>query len=126
MNDAMRISEAEWLVCQVLWQQSPLTALEIVSRLEGKTGWSPSTIKTLINRLVKKNVLGFEIHGREYLYSPRIGEEECIQAHTQSFVQRVWGGASGAMMASFLKHQKLSPGDIAELRALLKEKRGRK
>jgi BlaI family transcriptional regulator, penicillinase repressor len=126
MNNAMKISEAEWLVCQILWRQSPLTALEIISRLEGKTGWNPSTIKSLINRLVKKNVLGFEIQGREYLYSPRIGEEECIQAHTQSFVQRVWGGASGAMMVSFLKHQKLSPGDIDELRALLKEKRGRK
>jgi predicted transcriptional regulator len=30
------------------------------------------------------------------------------------------------MMASFLKHQELSAGDIAELRALLKEKRGKK
>lgn len=126
MNDAMKISEAEWRVCQVLWRQSPLTALEIIRRLEGKTGWSPSTIKTLINRLVKKNVLGYEILGREYLYSPRIGEEECIMAHTQSFVQRVWGGASGAMMVSFLKHQRLTSGDIAELRALLKEKQGRK
>jgi BlaI family penicillinase repressor len=125
MNDAMKISEAEWLVCQVLWRQSPLTANEIIGQLEGKTGWNPSTIKTLINRLVKKNILGFEVHGREYLYSPRIGEEECIQAQTRSFVQRVWGGESGAMMVSFLKHQELSPGDIAELRALLKEKRGR-
>lgn len=126
MNDAMKISEAEWRVCQVLWRQSPLTANAIIGGLVGKTGWNPSTIKTLLNRLVKKNVLRFELHGREYLYSPRIGEEECIQAHTQSFVQRVWGGAAGAMMTAFLKHQELSPGDIAELRALLKEKRGRK
>jgi BlaI family penicillinase repressor len=126
MNDAMKISEAEWLVCQVLWRQSPLTASEIIGQLGSRIGWSTSTIKTLLNRLVKKNVVQFEVHGREYLYSPRIGEEECIQAHTRSFVQRVWGGATGAMMASFLRHQELSPGDIAELRALLKEKRSRK
>jgi predicted transcriptional regulator len=60
MHEAMRITEAEWLVCQVLWRHSPQTANEIVDKLAGKTDWNPRTIKTLLNRLVNKNVIGLE------------------------------------------------------------------
>jgi len=125
MHDAMKISEAEWLVCQVLWRNSPQTANAIVNKLADKTNWNPRTIKTLLNRLIKKKVLGFESHGREYLYFPRLGEEECIQAHTQSFVKRVFDGAAGAMVVSFLKNQQLSASDIAELKVILKKKAGK-
>ena len=122
MHEAMKISEAEWLVCRVLWRHSPQTANEIVAVLADKTCWNPRTIKTLLNRLVKKNVLGFENRGREYHYLPRLSEEECVQAHTESFVKRVFDGAAGAMVASFLRHQKLSTQDIAELKAILEKK----
>lgn len=126
MQDALKISEAEWVVCQVLWRRSPQTANEIIAQLADKTDWNPRTIKTLLNRLVKKNVLGFENHGREYHYFSRLSEEECVQAHTQSFVKRVFDGAAGAMLASFLKNQQLSSRDIAELKTILEKKAGKK
>lgn len=126
MNRAMRISEAEWRICQVLWRRSPLTGNEIVEALADKTEWSPRTIKTLINRLVKKSILGYNIQGREYHYYPRLSEEECIQAHTQSFVKRVFDGAAGAMVATFLNSQQLSPKEIAELKEILEKKKGKR
>ena len=122
MNEAMKITEAEWVVCQILWRRSPLTANEIVSNLAGRTDWNPRTIKTLLNRLVKKNVLEFENRGREYHYSPRLGKEECVRVHTESFVKRVFDGAAGAMVASFLRNRQLSDEDISELKAILDKK----
>ena len=129
MHDAMKISDAEWLVCRVLWRNSPLTANEIIDRLAGETKWSPRTIKALLNRLITKKVLGFEVQnnqGRGYLYRPLLKENECIQVHTQSFVQRVFGGAAVTMLASFIEHQELSDEDIAGLEAILEKKRGKK
>jgi BlaI family penicillinase repressor len=126
MHDAMKISDSEWLVCRVLWRNSPLTANDIIDRLSSETDWSPRTIKTLLNRLIKKNVLGFEIQGRGYLYFPLLGEEECLRVHTQSFVERFFDGAAGTMLASFIEHQELSDGEIAELKAILEKKPGGK
>jgi BlaI family transcriptional regulator, penicillinase repressor len=126
MNEAMKISDAEWRVCQVLWRSSPKTANEIVAALVDKTDWNPRTVKTLLNRLVKKNVLGYENRGREYHYFSRISEEECVHAHTDSFVRRVFDGAAGAMVATFIKNQKLSAREIAELKAILEKKGGKK
>jgi len=122
MSDATRISDAEWRVCRILWRHAPQTANEIVAKLADKTDWNPRTVKTLLNRLVKKNVLGFENHGREYHYFPRLSEGECVKAQTQSFVKRVFDGAAGAMVAAFIENRQLSAREIAELKAILEKK----
>ena len=119
MGKSERISEAEWQVCQELWRNSPQTANEIAGVLAAGNGWSPRTVRTLINRLVKKKVLGYESLGREYHYFPQIGKDECVAAYTQSFVERVFNGAAGAMVAAFIKHRRLSASEIAELKAIL-------
>ena len=125
MSKALKISEAEWRVCQALWRHSPQTANEIVAKLTDKTNWNPRTVKTLLNRLTKKQVLRYETHGREYLYFPRLGEEECVLAQTRSFVKRVFDGAAGTMVATFLRSQQLSTQEIAELKKILKKKTGK-
>ena len=119
MRKTERISEAEWQVCQELWRSSPQTANEIARLLAESNGWSHRTVRTLINRLVKKNVLGYESLGREYHYFPLVGKEECVAAYTQSFVERVFNGAAGALVAAFIKQQRLSSQEIAELKAML-------
>lgn len=122
MAKSAKISDSEWRICRVLWRKSPLTANEIVSRLEDSSTWSPRTIKTMLNRLIQKGVLDYESIGREYHYFPHISEEECVASHTQSFVERVFGGEAGAMVAAFIKQQRLSKREIAELKEILKEK----
>jgi BlaI family penicillinase repressor len=122
MAKSVKISESEWRVCRVLWRKSPLTANEIVAQLENSGDWSPRTIKTMLNRLIKKGALDYESIGREYHYSPRISEEECVAAHTRSFVERVFGGEAGAMVATFIRQQRLSKREIAELKAILENK----
>lgn len=122
MAKSVKISESEWRVCKVLWSESPLTANEIVARLEGSSDWSPRTVKTMLNRLIKKGALGYESIGREYHYYPRVSEEACVASHTRSFVERVFGGEAGAMVAAFIKQQRLSKREIAELKAILEEK----
>lgn len=122
MTKSVKISESEWRVCKVLWRNSPLTANDIVAQLEDSSDWSPRTIKTMLNRLIKKGALDYESIGREYHYFPLLSEEECIASHTQSFVERVFGGEAGAMVAAFIKQQRLSKREIAELKAILKDK----
>ena len=119
MNKSRKISEAEWQVCQELWRLSPQTANELAQILAADNGWSPRTVRTLINRLVGKGTLGYESLGREYRYFPLVSKEECIAEYTQSFVDRVFDGAAGAIVAAFIKQRRLSDLEIAELKAIL-------
>ncbi len=122
MAKTPRISEAEWEVMKVLWKTSPRTANEIVKELTGKTHWKRETIRTLINRLVQKKVLGFEKKGRQYHYFPLVTEAQCIGAETESFVKRFGGGSIEPMLAAFIEEEHLSTEKIARLRQLLDEK----
>jgi DNA-binding MarR family transcriptional regulator len=53
------ISDAEWRVMHEVWQTEPVTSAEITSRLSQSTDWSAGTIKTLLHRLVQKQILDF-------------------------------------------------------------------
>ena len=122
MKKLPRISESEWLVMRVLWAKSPLTANEVVERLTGKAKWKPKTVKTLIDRLMKKGAVKFEKEGRRHRYYPAVERDECIATERQSFIRRVYGGITKPMLAAFLEDAELSAEDISELKEILEEK----
>lgn len=101
---------------KAVWQGSPATADEIIARIPD---WHPKTARTLLNRLVKKGALSFEKEGRAYLYKPLVTERDCIDAASESFLERVFGGSLKPMIAHFVEHKKLSPKEIRELRDIL-------
>ena len=125
MKPLPRISDAEWTVMRAVWDDHPLTANEVVERVAQSNDWSPQTVKTLLNRLVKKGALGFRQEGRAYHYYPIVAETDCVRAETRSFVQRVLNGSLTPMVAHFLEEESLTTEEIAQLRRLLDEKQGR-
>jgi len=125
MSVLPKISEAEWEVMKVVWARTcPCTANEIVDALGGIAEWKPNTVKTLINRLVKKRALSYKEERRIYLYYSLVSEAECVRSETKTFVKRVFGGALKPMLVSFLKEEKLSDDEIDELKRILEERKG--
>nr|WP_020615130.1 BlaI/MecI/CopY family transcriptional regulator [Paenibacillus daejeonensis] len=117
-----RISEAEWEVMKVIWAEAPVTAKDVIEHLEDQTSWSPKTVRTLLSRLVQKEVLTFREEGKTYIYEPLFTEEQCLRAERKSFLDKVYGGALKPMLTHFLSEQKLSRQEIDELKALLEQK----
>lgn len=118
----VKISEAEWEVMEVLWNHAPRTASEVVSELSQTKAWATNTIRTLLQRLVDKGVLRSSKGSGPILFEPLLAREECVRQQTKSFVERVFGGAAGAMLLNFVRETELSPEDLKELRRILKEK----
>jgi BlaI family transcriptional regulator, penicillinase repressor len=120
MPQPINISDAEWEVMRVLWATSePRTANHVVDALAGRKDWNPRTVKTLLNRLTKKRAITFEACGKVYWYSPRVTQDDCAKREGRSFLARVFGGDSAAMLVHFVKDAKLSPSEVAELKRLL-------
>ncbi len=116
------ITDAEYRVMQVLWAQSPLTAVEIADRLSATTGWGLTTVKTLISRLCEKNALTHQRDGRRFLYAPALSHANHASKKTRDLVDRLFGGRAAPLVAHLANHKDgLSPSDIEELEALLEE-----
>ena len=116
-----RISEQEWQVMKVIWARAPRTAQEITAALSSQGYWHPNTVKTLLNRLVRKGALGYEEAGRLFQYHPLVSESDCVSEASDTFLRRVFGGSLRPMLAHFVSRKKLSRDEIGELRKMLDE-----
>jgi BlaI family penicillinase repressor len=125
MADVPRISDAEWEVMRVLWEEGPLAASEVFDRLAPHHDWSERTVKTMISRLVKKGALSFEDEGKRYRYRARVAREECVREASRSFLERVFGGAVRPALLTFVRESDLSPREVEELTRLLGEEDAR-
>lgn len=117
----MQISDAESVVMQALWASSPLTAEEVFANVAAGQDWQEPTVKTLLNRLLKKGAISAERDGRRYLYSPVLTREQWLRQESDGLLDRLFGGRVAPMVAHFTEHRKLSKKDLAELRQLLED-----
>lgn len=118
-----QISDAELVVMKVVWEKAPVTANQVVSALENRQHWKPKTIHTLLSRLVQKGALAFDKKGREYHFRPRVESAEYAHAASRSFLSRFFDGEVAPFLACFLEREKLTRGEIAELKRILDGKR---
>ncbi len=113
-----RVSESEQIVMEVLWQESPLSSQEVVERLAAQD-WNEKTVKTFLNRMVKKGVIGYETQGRKYLYSPNIKREDFIEEESNGFLDKVFKGNVKELLATFVQNKQLSKQELNYLKELL-------
>src|SRR5271170_5948915 len=116
MSKIPKISEAEWVVMEVVWRKHPVTALEVVQQLAAHTQWQDQTIRTLLRRLIRKKALSFRAEGKVYYYSPTVSREQCVRDESRSFLERVFGGTAQPLLLQLMQETKLSPEGIAELK----------
>lgn len=116
-----RISDAEHVVMEVLWSQAPLGAQEVADRIDPDRGWNIRTIKTLLSRLLAKGALVHEEEGRRYLYRPAIERDDFVTRESRRLLDRMFGGSITPLVAHLAERDSLTPEDIAEIEALLKE-----
>jgi len=115
-----RVSDSEKIVLEVLWQESPLTSQDVVGRLHNQ-GWNEKTVKTFLNRLVKKQILSFSKDGRRYWYSPNVARAEILSEESNGFLKRVFQGDMKALLATFVDNKSLSKDELDYLKQLLDE-----
>jgi BlaI family penicillinase repressor len=115
----IKISTAESTIMEALWRRSPMSADEVAAEVAGPQGWTEATVKTLINRLLKKKAVGAEPDGRRYLYRPLVARADYVQAESQGLLDRLFEGRLAPLVSHFSEGGKLSAEDIAELKRLI-------
>ncbi len=117
----MNITEAESQIMQALWRKTPLTADEIVADVRARQPWAEATVKTLINRLLKKKAIKSErVEGR-HQYVPLVDRANYVQDESQGLLDRLFEGQLAPLVAHFAQNRKLKPEEIARLKKLIAE-----
>jgi BlaI family penicillinase repressor len=118
---AISISDAESVVMGVIWRSNPIATENIVAALKHYEKWQEATVKTLLNRLLKKGAIAAQKDGRRYLYSPLLQRDQWLAAESKGFVDRLFDGRVAPLVSHFSQHKKLGKKDIADLKRLIQE-----
>ncbi len=120
MNRKNGLSQAEWKIMELLWQQ-PHTLMQLVAKLEQTTGWSKSTVATMVCRMERSKLIHYTEQGRAKLFFPSVSREEAAIQETDSLLQRAYQGSLSLLVSTMTAHNSLSQEDIDELYAILKK-----
>ena len=117
----IRLSEAEWKVMNVLWEEAPQTIMQLTHRFHGTTDWTKHTVMTFLKRMEDKGAVGFETVGRAKQYFPKIERSEAALQETEEFLEKVFDGRMGLMLNTMVQQKALSGEEIAELYDILRQ-----
>lgn len=115
----VRLSEAEWKVMNVLWEEAPQTIMGLTRRFQETTGWTKHTIMTFLKRMEDKGAVYYEAGARAKRYYPKIERKEAALQETEEFLERVFEGKMGLMLNTMVEQRALSGKEIAELHEIL-------
>jgi predicted transcriptional regulator len=114
----MQVTAAESHVMEALWRADWLTADEIIAGVAAQN-WAKATVKTLINRLLRKGLIQPRKNAERYEYSAVIPRADYALTESQGLLDRLFDGHLAPLVAQFTEHRKLKPDDIARLKALI-------
>lgn len=134
------LSDGEWKLMNLLWQEPPKTIMQLTRELEPGTGWSKNIVITMLKRLEVKGAVRHEVaaedaagHGQGGVirrgraskpakqFYPAIDREEAVLEETKGFLERIYQGSLSLLVCAMVDSKKLSSEDIAELQAILKK-----
>jgi len=121
------LTPAEWTVMKAVWEgvesDPDVTATELLPAVQEELDWHFSTLKTTMDRLVRKGYLDSRIRGKTCFYKPAVGQEEVVRKSVGDFLDTMLDGAFGPLVAYLAERKGLTKKEIQELERLLEETR---
>jgi BlaI family penicillinase repressor len=119
------LTAGEWAIIQAVWDNEPCAAPTIQEALEEKVGWSYSTVKTMMDRMVSKGLLRTQRIRNLILYTSVITKKEAQKGEIMRAVKRAFGGALTPMMQFLLDSKSLSKDELDQIEEMIKSKKAK-
>jgi BlaI family penicillinase repressor len=117
------LTETEWSIIKAIWEGEPCTAPEITQKLERRMGWSYSTVRTLMDRMVAKGLLTAQKQRNITSYRSAVTQRQAQRSELLYALKHAFNGALTPMLQCLLDSGNFSSRDLLEIEALIKEKK---
>ena len=120
------LTEAEWTIMKVVWENQPCAAGTVQEALKKSKDWAYSTVKTTMDRMVSKGLLGITKIRNLQLFSSRISQTDAKKGELRKMLKRAFDGALTPMMQFLIEHEDLSKEELKKLRQLVNKTQQKK
>ena len=122
MKNPVELTGAEWPVMKVIWETEPCTAPAVQDRLHESTGWTYSTVRTLMDRMVAKGILKARKEGKATIYNSAVTRRQAQRSELLYALKHAFNGALAPMVQCLLESKDLDEDELAKIEALLQKK----
>lgn len=119
---ARLLTEFELEVMTVLWRLGEATVAEVLAELP-RQPMAYTSVSTMVRILEQKGFVRSRKEGRQHVYSPLLPKQEYETVALRHVIGKLFDGAPLNLVRRLVAAEELSAEDVAELKALLKEKR---
>jgi BlaI family transcriptional regulator, penicillinase repressor len=119
----VELTEAEWAIIKAVWDHEPCAAPTIQEKLHRKTGWTYSTVRTLMDRMVVKSLLTSSKLRNLTLFRSAVTRKEAQRGELLYALKHAFNGAMTPMMQCLLDTGNITAEELTELETLIKQKR---
>lgn len=117
--EKINLSDGEWKLMNLLWQNPPKTITHLTKELEQTTGWGRNVIITMLKRLEAKGAVRHEEGERAKLFYPCVERDGAVIEETRGFLNRMYQGSLSLLVNAMVNSSGLSDEEIEELKAIL-------
>ena len=119
----IELTQAEWTIIKAVWEHEPCAAPTIQEKLLKRTGWTYSTVRTLMDRMVAKGLLTAEKVRNLTQYKSAITRAQAQRGELLYALKHAFNGALTPMVQCLLETNDLSAEELAKLESLIKAKK---
>ena len=123
IDKKQHITDAEWEIMRVVWANNEVTSKFVAKVLCEKMNWKQATIKTLLNRLLEKNILKKREIGNKYIYSTDFTEKEVANSYIFGTFDKICKTKVGEMIGKVIENSELSFDDLDLILKAVEKKR---
>ena len=113
------LTKAEFDILRIIWKSGKLSVREVHDQVTATHDWAYSTTKTMMDRMIRKQLLAREKFHGVFLYRALISRPKGFTRFVQFFADRVLELDYGEVVALFSRSKALDPEEIRELERLL-------
>ncbi len=122
-KENLELFESEWAILQKVWDLEPCAAPTVQEALKGEKGWVYTTVKTMMDRMVKKRLLKTEKIRNIYLYSSVVTQSQARKSEITRTLKRAFDGTFTPMMQFLIENDHLSEEEYSHLEKLIKKRK---
>jgi len=115
----VELTEAEWSVIKAVWETEPCTAPAIQEKLFRPTGWTYSTVRTLMDRMVAKRVLKAKKEGKLTIYHSAVTRRQAQHGELFYTLKHAFNGALTPMVQCLLESRDLDAAELEQLESMI-------
>jgi BlaI family penicillinase repressor len=117
------LTPQELQIMKVVWSREKATVRDVYEEMLEERKIAYTTVMTMMNVLEKKGHLRKKAEGRSFLYRPTRPQQKVVGSMVREFVERVFGGAPGPLLAHLVEEENISAEELDALAKRIKEKR---